>query len=254
VADDVERPGETHGHGDAEPSGPHLPTPTIWPAGFAAGVALVLIGLIVSWPVVAIGAGLALVFGFLWVRHVTQEVRRPPAEPEEAPAPPTHELVGDEEPEAAGVPRYTRSKFLEGSTLGLGALIGGAVTAPVAAFAVAPAFVGQDYDDVDLGPLENFPEGQFVVATFLSTKDRSSTGRRTAYVRNNGFVNGAPSMTIVSNRCVHLGCPVQPNATAASTTSKATGLPGPPCARSTGTSTRSATAASSSSSRSASAR
>jgi Rieske Fe-S protein len=35
--------------------------------------------------------------------------------------------------------------------------------------------------------------------------------RRTTYIRNNGLMNGAPSMTIVSNRCVHLGCPVQPN-------------------------------------------
>jgi Rieske Fe-S protein len=35
--------------------------------------------------------------------------------------------------------------------------------------------------------------------------------RRTAYVRNNGVVNGQPSFTIISNRCAHLGCPVQPN-------------------------------------------
>ena len=35
--------------------------------------------------------------------------------------------------------------------------------------------------------------------------------RRTAYIRNNGALNGEPSFTIISNRCAHLGCPVQPN-------------------------------------------
>ena len=34
--------------------------------------------------------------------------------------------------------------------------------------------------------------------------------RRTAYIRNNGERDGQPSFTIISNRCVHLGCPVQP--------------------------------------------
>ena len=32
---------------------------------------------------------------------------------------------------------------------------------------------------------------------------------RTAYVRYNGELEGEPSFTILSNRCVHLGCPVQ---------------------------------------------
>jgi Rieske Fe-S protein len=36
--------------------------------------------------------------------------------------------------------------------------------------------------------------------------------RRTAYVRYNGPAeNGQPSFTTVFSRCVHLGCPVQPN-------------------------------------------
>ncbi len=34
---------------------------------------------------------------------------------------------------------------------------------------------------------------------------------RTAYVRFNGLLRGEPSFTILSNRCVHLGCPVQAN-------------------------------------------
>ena len=203
MAGEVERPGDGPEHHEAEP---HLPSPTIWPAGFAAGVALVLVGLIISWPVVAVGAGLAVVFGFLWVRDLTREVRGAVAEPE--PEPEVHPLVGS--PEEQEEPAFTRSRFLEGSTLGLGALIGGIVTVPVVGFAVAPAFIGQGYEDVDLGPLENFEQGRWVVATFISRKREGEVSKRTTFIRNNGFANSVPSFTIISNRCVHMGCPTQP--------------------------------------------
>jgi menaquinol-cytochrome c reductase iron-sulfur subunit len=200
VADDLERPGESPRH---EPSGPHLPSPTIWPFAFAGGIALVLVGLIVSIWVTTVGAVIAVVFGFFWVRDVTRDVRATPSEP---PEPVRAEVVEEEEPE-----RFPRAKFLEGATLGLGAVIGGIVTVPVLGFAVAPAFVGQKYPDVDLGPLDNYPEGEFVTATFISRAGgEGGVSRRTAFVRNNGTKNGVASFTIISNRCAHLGCPTQP--------------------------------------------
>jgi Rieske Fe-S protein len=101
--------------------------------------------------------------------------------------------------------------FLEGSTLGLGALIGGIVTVPAVGFMVAPAFVKQHPKSVDLGPYSEFPEGQFVIATFLRDPSQGEVSRRTAYIRNNGVTGGVPSFTIISNRCAHLGCPVQPS-------------------------------------------
>jgi menaquinol-cytochrome c reductase iron-sulfur subunit len=200
VPDDLERPGQGP---HQEPPGHHLPSPTIWPFAFAGGVALVLVGLIVSLWITAIGAGIAVVFAFLWIREVTRDVRTAPPEP--VPEREPVEVAEAEEPE-----RFPRSRFLEGATLGLGALIGGVVTAPVLGFAVLPAFVGQKYPDVDLGPLDNFPEGEFVTATFFSRQDEKNVARRTAFVRNNGTKNGVPSFTIISNRCVHLGCPTQP--------------------------------------------
>ncbi len=127
--------------------------------------------------------------------------------PEEAPS----GIAEAEEEGAEGeIERYSRSTVLSGATLGIGALIGGIVTLPAVGFAVIPSFRNQGYDDVDLGPLDNFPEGQFVIAKFYSPVRDVGVGRRTAYIRNNGVVNGVPSMTIISNRCVHLGCPVQP--------------------------------------------
>jgi menaquinol-cytochrome c reductase iron-sulfur subunit len=114
-------------------------------------------------------------------------------------------------PEPEPGERFPRSKFLEGATLGLGGVIGGLVTVPVVGLAVAPAFIGQGTGDIDLGPLTNFPEGQWMLTTFFLDPGEGEVTRRTAYIRNNGLLDGAPSFTIISNRCAHLGCPVQPN-------------------------------------------
>jgi Rieske Fe-S protein len=202
VADELERPGETPGHEDAEA---HLPSPTIWPFAFAGAVALILLGLIVNVWATVIGVVLAVVFGFLWIRQATREVRGEP-EPVEAPEPPVEPEAEEEE----GPPRYERAKFLEGATIGIGAAIGAIVTLPVLGFAVAPAFVDQDYPEVDLGPLDEYPEGEWLIATFTSVPDDGEVSRRTAFVRNNGTKDSVPSFSILSNRCVHLGCPTQP--------------------------------------------
>jgi menaquinol-cytochrome c reductase iron-sulfur subunit len=194
-----------------EPEGqeerPHAPSLTLWPIGFAVGVVCVLVGLVVSWPVVAVGVGIAAVFGFLWVRDVTRDFRGPVAEPEPVPARPAH-IPTEEEQEPD---RYSRNTFLELSTLGIAAAIGGIVTLPVLGFMVLPAFTDQGTDDVDVGGVADFPEGRFVITTFLLDPSQGEVSRRTVYVRNNGTLEGEPSFTIISNRCVHLGCPVQPN-------------------------------------------
>jgi quinol---cytochrome c reductase iron-sulfur subunit, bacillus type len=195
-------------HGDR----PHLPGPSLYPIGFAVGVACILVGLIVNPTLVApIGAVIAVVFGFLWARDASKEYRGEPEaiEPERREPPPAADAPALQEPEPGE--RFPRSKFLEASTLGLGAVIGGLVTVPALGFMIIPAFEDQGYPKVDLGPIENFPEGQWLVTSFFMRPDQGEVSRRTAYVRNNGSLNGTPSFTIISNRCVHLGCPVQPN-------------------------------------------
>jgi quinol---cytochrome c reductase iron-sulfur subunit, bacillus type len=192
---------------------PHASGPSLWPIAFAIGVACLLLGLVISWIVAVIGAVLAVAFGFLWARDVTRDVRDevPHVEPETravadestaaAAAAPTKELAG-----------YTRSRFLEASTIGLGAAIGAIVTLPVLGFTVLPSFTNLEEDEADLGPLENFPQGEYVIASFLSNPAAGEVSRRTTFVRNNGPTDaGEPSFTILYSRCVHLGCPVQPN-------------------------------------------
>ncbi|TML72891.1 MAG: Rieske 2Fe-2S domain-containing protein [Actinobacteria bacterium] len=200
---------------------PHTPAPTLYPIGFAAGIACVLVGLIVSPRVIApIGGAIAIVFAFLWVRDATREYRGAPApvEPEtrreaglgDAPPIPAHHGEAAM-PEPAPGEAFPRSRFLEASTLGFGAIIGGLVTVPVAVMALGPAFGKQGKHFVDLGPLTNFPEGEWRLATFFLDPGLGEVTRRTAYIRNNGTLGGKPSFTIISNRCAHLGCPVQPN-------------------------------------------
>ena len=193
---------------------PHLPPPSLYPIGFAIGIACILTGLVVSWVAAAVGAVIALIFGFLWLRDVTREMTAPEIEPETVAISPAaaaeaehYEPVSDEEE----VPTYPRSVFLEASTLGIGAAIGAMVTLPALGFAVLPAFTNQDEPEVDLGPIENFPEGAFVIATYLENPLRGEVSARTVYVRNNGRKDQVPSFTILYSRCVHLGCPVQPN-------------------------------------------
>ena len=117
----------------------------------------------------------------------------------------------DEEESPAGLVMYPRSNFLAAATLGLGAVIGGIVTLPVLGFTVLPSFTNQRKPEVDLGPIDNFPEGRFMIATYLEDIEVGEVTRRTMFVRNNGLLDDVPSFTILFSRCVHLGCPVQPN-------------------------------------------
>ena len=190
---------------------PHVPAPTLYPVGFAVGLACLLVGLIVSWPAVAVGGAIALFFGFLWVRDLSGGMSRaePPPPPEAAAA--GAATAAPVEAESTYSERFPRNKFLEGATLGLGAVIGGVVTVPPLGLLVASSLEGAKFQDIDLGPLTDFPSGKFVITTFVEDPKQGEVSRRTAYIRYNGLLTGKPSFTILSNRCAHLGCPVQPN-------------------------------------------
>jgi Rieske Fe-S protein len=176
--------------------------------GFAVGIVALLVGIVVNWVIVGAGAFIALVFGFLWVR----DLARPHGLAEAPPAVEPERRDGHGPAARPSAPRtYGRSAFLELSTLGLGGVIGGLVTLPALGFMTLPAFLKQKAPARDLGPLENYPEGEFVVATFMARPEQGEVSRQTAFVRNNGAVNGVPSFTVISNHCAHLGCPVQPN-------------------------------------------
>jgi Rieske Fe-S protein len=85
------------------------------------------------------------------------------------------------------------------------------IVAPAVVFALAPAFTRQVSQSADLGPLADFPVGQFEAATYLADPAQGSVSRTTVYVRFNGFRGRQPSFTILSSRDSFIGCPVEPN-------------------------------------------
>ena len=172
---------------------------TLLPVSFAVGVAVLFVGLVVNLQVVApLGGAIALVAGLAWVSGSGRKRRptraRPAARVDER-----------------GAERFPRSRLLERATLGLGGLVAVGAVLPAVGAAVLPAFLNQRRKAIDLGPLSDFPQGQFVVATFLSDPAMGEISRRTAYVRNNGLLGKRPSFTIMSSRCTHVGCPTEPN-------------------------------------------
>ena len=176
---------------------------------------VLLVGLVVSWVIIGVGAIVTAVFAILWVRdltagtalaHAPTVVAENAAEAERAAAAAEAEL-----PPTSMEERYPRAKFLELSTLGLGGVIGGLVSVPAFGFMIAPSFLKQGFKDHDVGPLTDFAEGKWVITTFTSDLAEGTVSRRTAFIRYNGQLGNQPSFTIISNHCAHLGCPVQPN-------------------------------------------
>ena len=168
--------------------------PSIAPIVFAIGIAVALVGLVIDPLVISpLGGAIALAGGVSWARRHSGD----------APAAPRPVVRSNEQ--------FTRSRLLERATLGLGGVVGLVVALPVAGFAVLPSFLGQRQRPVDLGPIDAFPEGAYVVATFLTDPHAGEVSRRAAYVRNNGVLGNVPSFTVISSRCTHVGCPTQPN-------------------------------------------
>ena len=153
-----------------------------------------------------VGAVIAVVFGFLWIRDVTRPVHpRSDIEPErreervEISPGETTSRPNTRAARSSPSPHRPRSRDRRPDAV------------PVLGFAVLPSFTNQEEQDVELGPIDEFPEGQFVIATYLEDPEVGEVTRRTMYIRNNGIEDGVPSFTLLYSRCAHLGCPVQPN-------------------------------------------
>lgn len=177
------------------------PQQSIWPVGIAVGIAALLVGLVISWWLVAAGGGLTLAFLVGWLMDSARQARRT------AGAAPAVEPAEAEEPQEV----YTRSAFLTASTLAVGGVVGAGIAVPVVGFSIVGPFLHVKKYETDLGPITDYPENKWFTTTFMLDPKEGDVTRRTAFIRNNGLSDSVPSFTIISNRCVHLGCPVQPN-------------------------------------------
>jgi hypothetical protein len=71
--------------GDEAPPPPageavHLPGPSYLPALTAAGVTVAVVGVVISWIVVALGAGVAGVAIYRWIRETRSDIAELPLE------------------------------------------------------------------------------------------------------------------------------------------------------------------------------
>ena len=109
----------------------------------------------------------------------------------------------------------SRQKFLTGATVGLGGLMGAIIAVPVTVAVLAPSFETVNEYPIDIGPTTLYPkagpgEVPWHDVTFESRPDDvSGISRRLVFIRN----DGGNRFTAVANTCMHLGCPVQANAT-----------------------------------------
>ena len=106
----------------------------------------------------------------------------------------------------------SRSRFLTGATIGIGGIIGAAVAVPVVAVAVGPAFAAEDWYWTNLGEIDLYTAkpGTYVPVVFHRKPGEDPLDRRVVFVRYNGDSPppGDDEWTLVSNTCMHLGCPV----------------------------------------------
>lgn len=127
----------------------------------------------------------------------------------------------------------SRGQFLTKLSLGLGGVMGAMIVLPVAGMALTPAVQGQEFTEAKLGDLDLFKAspGKFVKVVIDPEPGAfdAYVKRRVAFIRYNppgGTKDSVSSKVVyvnpetkektpqgrysaISNRCAHLGCPVQ---------------------------------------------
>ncbi len=111
----------------------------------------------------------------------------------------------------------TRGQFLSLSTVGIGAVIGGVIGVPATAYMLAPVTDEVKFEPVLLGKVGDFPSSSGFdpkAATYLEDTQNPGTSPGLAWVSNTGktsedWLDPDAMFIVFSNRCMHLGCPVQ---------------------------------------------
>jgi Rieske Fe-S protein len=113
----------------------------------------------------------------------------------------------------------TRGEFLSLSTVGIGAMIGGVIGVPATAYLLGPVADEATFKAVPLGNVSDFNSEQGfqpTAATYIEDPQNPATSPGLAWVHYTGKSNtntdwlASDAMFVVfSNRCMHLGCPVQ---------------------------------------------
>lgn len=115
-------------------------------------------------------------------------------------------------------PDLTRKQFLTAATVGIGGIMGALIAVPVAGMALSPIWKDDKFEAVLLGKVDEFSEGEFTKVVLAPGTDEPGAyvRKKVAYVRKNKnkgddkfALQGQEDFSVISNICMHLGCPVQ---------------------------------------------
>ncbi len=108
----------------------------------------------------------------------------------------------------------TRRRFMELNALAVGGVASAAFGLPTLGFALAPMFEDSTENKFqDVGPERDFNPETYVSKIITIQEDVGEAGKTTIYIRKyNGKIDtdkfGQPYV-VLSNRCMHVGCPVR---------------------------------------------
>lgn len=104
--------------------------------------------------------------------------------------------------------KSSRRDFLLKVGVGLNVVAGGMVAAPILGYALNSFAEKYEAEWIDLGPVDNFPEGKIRLALYDNPLRRSwdgATAEIPCWVRR----QEGDAFTVFAINCTHLGCPVR---------------------------------------------
>jgi menaquinol-cytochrome c reductase iron-sulfur subunit len=109
----------------------------------------------------------------------------------------------------------TRRRFMTGSANAAGAVAAASFTLPALGLAIGPLFKQETHFWQDIGPVDAFPENNYIPVVVNINPALGEVGKTTAYVRKfNPAIDTDPPdrntpYIAISTRCAHVGCPVR---------------------------------------------
>ena len=109
----------------------------------------------------------------------------------------------------------TRRRFMTGTVHVAGAVAVSAMALPAVGFALGPIFEKKEVEWQPVGAAADFTNAEYVPKVIVETEGIGVVGHTTLYVRaRNDDIDTEPAdeyneFIAISNRCMHLGCPVR---------------------------------------------
>ncbi len=109
----------------------------------------------------------------------------------------------------------TRRRFMTGTANAVGIVAAASFTLPALGFAVGPIFKSTPHRWETAGPVDQFPENNYIPVVITLTPGIGEAGQATVYVRKRNPALDTDrydlhtSFIAITSRCAHLGCPVR---------------------------------------------